>query len=1519
MATGSGASVEYVIEALRIFDEGTSSSVDEDSEPKLLPHDAPFLEQIALIYKLILRKCPRDILVTITSWLDHEVKINKSASFMIVLLEQSLRLKTTDTNSIDEQDTTTVEAIKAFMSTCLTLIDVKHTESHDVDGEGEARSGRIHVGLQLMQLLLLLGPDCGSFSAKTKLFLKREAYGRCLSEGLRLARESLVPSQRHSILGHMVGPVLKLPPVGADEEALFDLEAFLHKTTELDLLSQSMILCLLLGDASMKQRLVELIRSDHYAPIYWLLLQRLFMSPESLCRKRAASALQLTLDLLAPSLGDHVDTQSSFIFFRKFLLVFTQLEGVNSTHLFEQVDQLVASLFATVVLAPSADESTRRTAIGECCVLLLEDRSALPAPSFCWLKALFHLLLGLSLPTIRKEAVSKLFSGKWPVNASNVDVQNWVTSELLLQVNSSVYFPPAFALKIAPDSREAKIYPGSQLSQFILQQLGEIGSADSRKRFLQRFVTTLFGEDAPRGALVGTWSTLGFEEDTTSVPEETFDEIHLLLLQRYIDSHLSSTNNALRECLYRGLLPLTVQGACLIENSPEPLVCLLRDVGLHRVTSSPPLLELLMSRLERLRRPSPEDGKLAPYSSILAASAKGDKDWKLAVDFTDRNCLSTSSAVLELASLEQTASRTLVPAQILEHLLKVGTQYASFLFQETEKSNKENSVGEMLHKTKVAAQLLSRCTAGDHHKTLEVVNSFLDSLKSRVTSPPSADTNSIDSIFELMLGVRLSNAFLSHLSLPRLGSAASHLQVLLVSLLDIEESSAAQYRQATQQLQQDRFLEELVFSETGYGKCVSVLVESKWEAVTATLTLLAASGSSVGTLSPANISNYMCVVREKMEMLSVESMPHVLTSLSHIMRLLLKKGEEEAYMGLYHDILEKAWTLVAEGADYIYWPSLLSFVDLLFHPKIASCMDTVVLQELFAKAVELGLNQRPSLLHLLALRLGTLLLEGPTSLLQSLQGEIIRLLIYLREPQVDERQVTNAILVVPTTSASDEKDLSRKAARFIMLSSLERLIKRGKTNTDIQEGVRNLMRSLFAMNARKDFQHQAVVGSDTFIFKLRCWQTMCVLAPVVDEALFSETIDVYFRTLTVPCSTATRTHMEIFGALLTKAFPSTMLPRVLTELRDFNLPQPVLCSLFIVLGFVLFPEDTTSVSKEQAQDIINAVLPWLGTSSGLPRAIALLLLLRLIPLVCDLTQQNRNNSQAYLLDLYRMLNENKEAKKVIKRQQHFFRDYCLDDKDSLRGLLSLPVEPGGEIMPSNLTTVILEVFRSNIIDNNQNWNNQKNLDDVSTPVDTAVGVDEEGLTLQTKIVPFDELKLAVSAEVQARSRNGALRRKQSLVLCASLVDKVTNLAGIARTCEIFAVEKLVVPDMNLTKSETFKGIAVTADNWLDMVEVKEAALLPWLRQMRVEGYAIVGLEQTDSSCVLGDTPLPEKCILLLGKEKEGIPVELLQAVTLCVEIPQFGVIRSLNVHVSAAITIWELTKSNAAGGQLSTI
>ena len=52
-------------------------------------------------------------------------------------------------------------------------------------------------------------------------------------------------------------------------------------------------------------------------------------------------------------------------------------------------------------------------------------------------------------------------------------------------------------------------------------------------------------------------------------------------------------------------------------------------------------------------------------------------------------------------------------------------------------------------------------------------------------------------------------------------------------------------------------------------------------------------------------------------------------------------------------------------------------------------------------------------------------------------------------------------------------------------------------------------------------------------------------------------------------------------------------------------------------------------------------------------------------------------------------------------------------------------------------------------------------------------------------------------------------------------------------------------------------------------------------------------------------------VLVMGAEKEGVPVDVLQLLDDCVEIPQLGVIRSLNVHVSAAIAMYEYTRQNA--------
>jgi len=163
-----------------------------------------------------------------------------------------------------------------------------------------------------------------------------------------------------------------------------------------------------------------------------------------------------------------------------------------------------------------------------------------------------------------------------------------------------------------------------------------------------------------------------------------------------------------------------------------------------------------------------------------------------------------------------------------------------------------------------------------------------------------------------------------------------------------------------------------------------------------------------------------------------------------------------------------------------------------------------------------------------------------------------------------------------------------------------------------------------------------------------------------------------------------------------------------------------------------------------------------------------------------------------------------------------------------------------------------------------------------------------------------------ATEINGRKRNAVGKETLPLIVCASLVDKAPNLAGLARTCEVFACEQLVVADAAITSKKEFQQIAATAEKWIPIAGVPPAELRGWLEQRRGDGYSVVALEQATGSSDLAarDLSLPTPAVLLLGAEGEGVPNALFDLVDCCVEIPQLGVVRSLNVHVSGAIAVW---------------
>eukprot|EP00092_Neocalanus_flemingeri_P017361 GFUD01018778.1.p1 GENE.GFUD01018778.1~~GFUD01018778.1.p1 ORF type:complete len:1425 (-),score=326.55 GFUD01018778.1:349-4623(-) len=183
--------------------------------------------------------------------------------------------------------------------------------------------------------------------------------------------------------------------------------------------------------------------------------------------------------------------------------------------------------------------------------------------------------------------------------------------------------------------------------------------------------------------------------------------------------------------------------------------------------------------------------------------------------------------------------------------------------------------------------------------------------------------------------------------------------------------------------------------------------------------------------------------------------------------------------------------------------------------------------------------------------------------------------------------------------------------------------------------------------------------------------------------------------------------------------------------------------------------------------------------------------------------------------------------------------------------------------------------------------------------------------VQKKITPWKSMLTDSDIGSSNRFSDKSTRAHEDLIVVASLIDKAPNLGGLCRTSEILGVGSLVLHSKSVTKDKEFSAVSVTAENWVPILECAPHKLEQYLGEKKREGFTIVAVEQAKESIMLQDYKFPKKCVFLLGKEKEGVPVELLNQVDVCIEIPQSGLIRSFNVHVTGALVLWEYVKQHS--------
>jgi len=145
-----------------------------------------------------------------------------------------------------------------------------------------------------------------------------------------------------------------------------------------------------------------------------------------------------------------------------------------------------------------------------------------------------------------------------------------------------------------------------------------------------------------------------------------------------------------------------------------------------------------------------------------------------------------------------------------------------------------------------------------------------------------------------------------------------------------------------------------------------------------------------------------------------------------------------------------------------------------------------------------------------------------------------------------------------------------------------------------------------------------------------------------------------------------------------------------------------------------------------------------------------------------------------------------------------------------------------------------------------------------------------------------------------------------VIACSPLKSHV-NLSTIIRTAGCSGVEKVIATGHAKLRERI-------ARDGVDEVELEvRNSLPPVLKKLRLDGFSLVGLEQTTGSTPLGEMEFPHRTVLVIGSEREGLSQECLDLLDHVVEIPVWGMPYSYNVATATSLAIYEYCRQYPNG------
>jgi tRNA (guanosine-2'-O-)-methyltransferase len=136
------------------------------------------------------------------------------------------------------------------------------------------------------------------------------------------------------------------------------------------------------------------------------------------------------------------------------------------------------------------------------------------------------------------------------------------------------------------------------------------------------------------------------------------------------------------------------------------------------------------------------------------------------------------------------------------------------------------------------------------------------------------------------------------------------------------------------------------------------------------------------------------------------------------------------------------------------------------------------------------------------------------------------------------------------------------------------------------------------------------------------------------------------------------------------------------------------------------------------------------------------------------------------------------------------------------------------------------------------------------------------------------------------------------------IFQLHNTSAVMRSCEVFGIQEMHVVEEKYGKKIDAE-IAMGAQKWVDINRYD--SIEDCIHTLKAKGYQIIATTPHENDCLLEDFDISKPSALFFGTERDGLSKEVLQHADGFLKIPMVGFTESLNISVSAAIILQNLS------------